>query len=266
MSTVRWLAEALAAGFPLRQGLKLLALSPLKLAADRVLFELKLPMELRLYAPLGYLPDVVRNVLHIFFYRDYEALSPFRPCEGWVVADVGAFVGIYTIRAAKLIEPSGRVIAVEPLPEHARLVARNATANSLANVRVVGACASDRWGEAELLVPLSPTNATLKPEYARAMGGARGKRRVRLFPLDVLLEAEGPLDLVKVDVEGSELDLLRGSVLLAPRYVHQLVVEVHTGVVPSSLLARELERRGYATVIYLPERAYGQAMVYAYLK
>ncbi len=266
MSTVRWLAEALAAGFPLRQGLKLFALSQLKLAAGRILFELKLPMDLRLYAPLGYLPDVVRNVLHIFFYRDYEALSPFRPCEGWVVADVGAFVGIYTIRAAKLVGPSGSVIAVEPLPEHARLVARNATVNSLANVRVVGACASDRWGEAELLVPPSPINATLKPEYARAMGGVRGRKRVRLFPLDALLDAEGPLDLVKVDVEGSELDLLRGSVLLTPHYVRRLAVEVHTDVVPSFLLARELERRGYATVIYLPEGAHGQAIVYAYLK
>ena len=263
---MRWLADAVAAGFPLRRGLALLALSPFRFVAGRALFRLELPMGLRVYAPLGYLPEVVRNALHVFFYRDYEALSQFKPREGWVVADVGAFVGVYAVRAAELVGPGGRVVAVEPLPEHARLVMMNAAANSLANVRVVGACASDRWGEAELLVPPSPINATLKPEYARAVGGARSRRRVRLLPLDALLEAEGPLDLVKVDVEGYELDLLRGSKLLAPRCARRIVVEVHTSVTPSALVARELERRGYATAVYLPEGAYEQAFVYAFHK
>lgn len=263
---MRWLADAVAAGFPLKRGLALLALSPFRFVAGRALFQLELPMKVRVYAPLGYLTEVVRNALHVFFYRDYEALSRFKPQEGWVVADVGAFVGIYTVRAAKLVGSGGRVIAVEPLPEHAELVALNAKANSLANVKIVEKCVSDRWGEAEMLVPTSPINATLKPEYARAMGGARSKRKVSLIPFDALLETVGPLDLVKIDVEGSELDLLRGSVHLNPRYASRLVVEVHTDVMPSSLLARELERRGYATVVYLPEEAYGQAIVYAYLK
>jgi len=263
---VRWLADAVAAGFPLRRGLALLALSPFRFVAGRALFQLELPMGLRIYAPLGYLPEVVRNALHVFFYRDYEALSLFKPREGWIVADVGAFVGIYAVRAAKLVGSGGRVVAVEPLPEHAELVAMNAAANSLANVKIVKACVSDRWGEAEMLVPPSPINATLKPEYARAMGGARSKRKVWLIPLDALLETVGPLDLVKIDVEGSELDLLRGSVHLNPRYASRLVIEVHTDVVPSSLLARELERRGYTTAVYLPEEAFGQAIVYAYLK
>lgn len=262
---MHWLADALAAGFPLRQGLALLALSTLRFAAGRALFKLELPMKLRLYAPLSYLPEVVRNVLHVFFYRDYEALSRFRPREGWIVADVGAFIGVYTVRAAKLVGPGGRVVAVEPLPDHVELAALNAAANSLANVRIVEACASDRWGEAELLVPPSPINATLKPEYAEAAEGVKARKRVRLVPLDALLEAEGPLDLLKVDVEGYELDLLRGSKLLAPRYARRLVVEAHTNVAPSALVARELERRGYATAVYLPEGAHEQAFVYAFV-
>ena len=262
---MRWLIDALAAGLPLRQGLVLLALSALRFAAGRALFKLKLPMGLSLYAPLGYLPEAVRNVLHIFFFGDYEALSQFKPREGWVVADVGAFIGVYAVRAAKLVGSSGRVVAVEPLPEHIEFVALNAAANSLANVRVVEACASDKWGEAELLVPPSPVDATLKPEYAEAVGGVKARRGVRLVPLDALLEEEGPLDLLKVDVEGYELDLLRGSKLLTPRYARRLVVEVHTSVVPSALVAQELERRGYATAVYLPEGAHEQAFVYAFV-
>ncbi len=57
--------------------------------------------------------------------------------------DVGARIGLHTVRLAKLTGPAGEVIAVEPDPDMARRAARNIALNGLANARVIPAAASD---------------------------------------------------------------------------------------------------------------------------
>ncbi|MGB9615210.1 MAG: FkbM family methyltransferase [Fervidobacterium sp.] len=45
-----------------------------------------------------------------------EKLAYYRPKKADVVIDVGAFVGLYSLKAAKAVKPEGSVVAVEPNP------------------------------------------------------------------------------------------------------------------------------------------------------
>ncbi len=58
--------------------------------------------------------------------------------------DVGANVGVHTVRLAKLVGREGEVIAVEPDPSIVRRTQHNVALNDLANVRIVNAAASER--------------------------------------------------------------------------------------------------------------------------
>jgi FkbM family methyltransferase len=73
--------------------------------------------------------------------------------------DVGAGIGLHTIRLAKLTGPAGEVIAIEPDPEMARRATRNIALNGLANARVIQAVASD--GSAAAVADLTGTTGSV---------------------------------------------------------------------------------------------------------
>ena len=138
-----------------------------------------------------------------------------------VVYDVGANVGFYTLLAAELVGLGGSVIAFEPLPRNLGYLRRHVQLNRLQHVRIMDAAVSDRQGE-----------AFFEPEQSPSMGhlAAQGSIRVRTVALDGLLAAEGvPLpDVIKIDVEGAELEVLKGAhnILSASNDI-SILIEVH---------------------------------------
>ncbi len=133
---------------------------------------------------------------------EHLALSALRRLvrPGDTVIDVGANVGVYTLRLAHLVGPSGRVFAVEPEPGNLALLRENVERNGHANVTVLPVAASDHDGEAEL--SLSPDN---QGDH-RVIPGAGGRASVpvRAARLDGLLADAGPVSLIKLDVQGAE--------------------------------------------------------------
>ncbi len=260
------LATAAKAGCLPGNPVMLAALSRAGKLAPHPLLRLCLKNGLTVYSTLGLLEAVLKNALHVFCYRDYEVVADFRPKAGWSVVDLGAFIGLYTLRCAKLAGAGGRVVAVEPLPENFKLLRLNVAENNLSNVRLLKGCAWVDWRKLVLFQPRSPVNATLRGDYAELMGGVVRRTYAQAFPLDSLLRSLGCIDLLKMDVEGAELELIGGSRGVEPRRVRRIVVEVHPPIVRPSEIAEELERRGYSTIIYLPERAPSQAFVFAFNK
>lgn len=230
----------------------------------KALVKLALPEGLVVRFPAGLLPEVLRNILHVYYYLDYEMLPTFAPRLGWRVVDAGAFIGLYTMRAAKLVGKEGFVVAVEPLYSSYSMLELNVRSNQLDNVKLLCAALSSQRGMADLLVPKSPINATLSPNYAKLYGGALEKVRVRSIPLDELLIVLKRVDLLKVDVEGLELEVIRGSKLLIPERASRVVIEIHIPFVKPREVANALEERGYNVVVHLPEDAPSQAFVYAF--
>jgi FkbM family methyltransferase len=172
-----------------------------------------------------------------------EALRRCLP-RGGVFVDVGAHVGYLTIIGARLVGPAGFAIAVEPVPANAQAIARNAALNGLANVRVVEAAGAAQAGEAELIT----VTDTLWTRLASVGGHPLESERslVRTVALDDLLEC-GKIpavpDLVKIDVEGAELDVVEGMRALLEHRRTTLVCELHGTNEPFAALMDELGMR-----------------------
>jgi len=139
---------------------------------------------------------------------------------GATVYDVGANVGLYTLLAARLVGAAGTVVAYEPAAAIADVLERNVRLNGFATIRVRRVAVGAAAGEAALVTREVETGATV----VEGEGGIR----VPVVCLDDELAAGLPApDVVKIDVEGGELDVLAGmaEILRACRPV--LLCEMH---------------------------------------
>lgn len=142
---------------------------------------------------------------------------------GATVVDVGANIGYNTVYAARRVGPAGRVVAVEPAPDNLAVLERNVAACRLSNVGIERSAAGRASGRCELYLrgDTSAVNS-LFPEscYSHVTG-------VIEVPLARLDDLVGDADLVKIDVEGAELDVLEGMPRLLSRPGLALIAEWH---------------------------------------
>ena len=148
----------------------------------------------------------------VYIWRDglepeLAALSAFlRP--GMCFVDIGANVGVYTMKAAQGVGAEGLVIAVEPFIESARQLAANARANGFENVRLRNCCVGRATGHSKLYLNDCKPNSfgLLRTGDARSLS-------VFCATLDDLChwEALERLDYLKIDAEGAEEMILEGG-------------------------------------------------------
>lgn len=179
---------------------------------------------------------------------------------GMHVADIGANIGFYTVKFARLVGPGGRVLSVEPDPGVADILEHNILVNKLANVDVVRAAAGDKLGTLRLGRAAASSWYT-GVHYKQAAEWIE----VPAYPLDLIVEERGlrPIHVVKIDVEGAETEVLQGMEELLREDRPVLLVELHDYEVslrehPTLAL---LEKEGYSVdylsnqhVIALPSK------------
>ena len=144
--------------------------------------------------------------------------------RGATIVDVGANIGFNTVYAARRVGPAGRVIAIEPAADNLSVLHENIAANALENVEVL-AVAAGRAHEVRTLFLRgghSAVNSLFEPSVYGAVTGATP---VRVAPLDDLVP--GAADLVKIDVEGAEIDVLLGMARLLQNASIQVIAEWH---------------------------------------
>ena len=146
---------------------------------------------------------------------------------GATVVDVGANIGYNTVYASRRVGAAGRVVAVEPAADNVRILRENVAANALDNV-VVHAVAAGRAPGVRNLFLRGDTSAVNSFFRESVYASVTGVESVRVVPVDDLVE--GDADLVKIDVEGAELDVLAGMARLLRNPRIQLIVEWHPGL------------------------------------
>jgi FkbM family methyltransferase len=126
---------------------------------------------------------------------------------GMTVLDVGANLGLYTVLLSRLVGPTGRVIAFEPDPHHVALLTKNCALNGCANVEAHNVALGSGSGRLAL-------RRRFFNSGANTLGNADRKQfptevAVDVVSLDEFLPMLRP-DLVKIDVQGWEVDVLSG--------------------------------------------------------
>jgi FkbM family methyltransferase len=152
--------------------------------------------------------------------------------RGQVVYDVGAFHGILTLHFARTAR---QVIAFEPNPVSRARLQDNLTLNALTNVRVVPLACGREAGMLELFFdPAFSGGASADAALKAQIAGSTRERRMQrasvpVLRLDDVVVREGlpAPDLVKIDVEGLELDVLEGMETLLAREQPRLYLEMH---------------------------------------
>jgi FkbM family methyltransferase len=131
---------------------------------------------------------------------------------GMTVVDAGAHGGFYSLLARRIVGSGGRVIAFEPSPRDRRRLALNLRLNRFLDVRVIPAALGESEGETDFYVVHGLETGFGGRRRPHVAGRIR-TIRVPLTTLDHSLERAGivAVDLVKIDVEGGELAVLRGA-------------------------------------------------------
>ncbi len=155
------------------------------------------------------------------------------------VFDIGADIGYYSLLLAKLVGPTGLVFSFEPIPKAKWYLDKNIEMNGLDNVRSFDFALFDEPGVACLEAPLTLSKINLSK---KKLSGKDIQVEMKVFDE---WKAKGELnrvDLVKLDVEGAELNVLRGMKATLQNQKPAILVEVHSqelksfGFSPSDLI------------------------------
>ncbi len=151
------------------------------------------------------------NVIELLLLRFARpALAPVLDAAlapGAVFADVGANLGLYTLWGARLVGAEGRVHAFEPVPKVRACLAHAVGLNGFGNVRIVAAGVGAEPGRTVLYQLPSASGVTSRYHESKQHGV-----EVDVTTLDAEFpHAAAPPVLVKVDVEGMEVEVLRGA-------------------------------------------------------
>lgn len=161
-------------------------------------------------------------------YQDavYDKLPDFVTQPGWVVMDVGANAGVFSVQQARR---GARVYSFEPNPDCFRRLRKAVAANGVDHLVTASNCAlGSRPGTAKLSVPQGVTTmGSIRPEWTP--GDGEDDVTVELETVDGAIRRSGigRVDLLKIDVEGLEIDVLGGAAESLAR-VDRVVIEYHS--------------------------------------
>lgn len=153
---------------------------------------------------------MLRRVLGCYELTKHEAFRKFlRP--GMTFIDVGCNKGDFALLGSHLVGPQGRVLAFEPHPENCQWARKSIAKNAYNNIDLFQLALSDVNGTAELHIGEKSGFHTLVPGQESR---DKGLIEVQTRRLDDFLEEirfTRPIGAVKIDVEGADMQVLRGA-------------------------------------------------------
>ncbi|MFT0171981.1 FkbM family methyltransferase [Paraburkholderia mimosarum] len=128
-----------------------------------------------------------------------------------VFVDVGAHLGLLSLAAARAMQGRGKIIAFEPFPETRKLMERSFWINGLSRMLELHEVAvSDHNGTSTLFLGEVSGHHSI---FALNEAGSEAapKIEVDLVTLDSVVPPDQRVTLIKIDVEGAELDVIKGA-------------------------------------------------------
>jgi FkbM family methyltransferase len=169
----------------------------------------------------------------------YDAIAQALPPRGGIIWDVGAHIGFHSLGFAALVGPTGRVVGFEPNPSNRERLTQNVERNAdlASRIEILPCCLSDQVGTCPFVLShdidsgassmsfLADTDPFVDPATS-----ARWDRLVvPVRTADALIQDGRPApDVMKIDVEGAELLVLRGAAETMKSRRPAVIVETHS--------------------------------------
>lgn len=195
--------------------------------------------------------DYIGHLIY-FGFRDVAMDNLFKLCNpGYNVIDVGTNIGWTLLNFGKLVAP-GKVIGFEPDPLNYENCRNNLMLNQLPNVKVLAVGLGDKESEVQLEVR-TPGNRGGNRVSATAHENAVPVMIKRLDSVSEVTSLD-TVHLIKLDVEGYELHVLRGAIELLQKHKPILFIEVDDHNL------RDQGNSALALIIFLEELGYSSVM------
>jgi len=147
--------------------------------------------------------------------------------EGMTFIDIGANIGQYTLLAASIVGNSGKVVSVEAVPDTYKIMEKNLLLNNINNVigHNVALSNSEGFTTFHLGHYGNCGASSLKP----TINTGAHEIKVKTKTLDNLLTDLNKIDIMKIDVEGAEVMVLRGGRRIIEKFRPLLILEFSDG-------------------------------------
>jgi len=208
--------------------------------------------------------DMMRSTYFLGRYFDHnmQLAIDAAAAPGDTFVDVGANIGMTVLHAASRVGPTGRVIAFEPQPACCERIRRSLTLNAITHVEIINAGLSDAPGRLTLKVLGGGTVMASFAPPADDSVRVREEIACDILVGDRALEGKVRNSLViKIDVEGFELQCLRGLAGTIERHRPVIFTEItpdflrRAGTSEDQLFEFMRERRYRALDIRMKRRA-----------
>src|SRR5579863_6820195 len=180
--------------------------------------------------------DLNEHITNHIFWRGYYSRNELLVLRQFirpemVVVDVGANKGEFSIFAAKRLT-QGKVIAFEPVKTNYDLLERNIAGNNFTNIQLV----KKGLGSTAEKMSIFKTVDGHWPEKHRGLYTLFGKKSeanyygdIDIISLDQYCKQENvqQIDIIKIDIEGSELERLRGAREILKKFMPVIIIEVN---------------------------------------
>ena len=189
------------------------------------------------------------QMVDIYHDRIYQQFFPILK-EGTLVIDIGANIGLVSMHLSHFFE---RVIALEPISSHFDALTRNLASNNITNVTPLKKAIYIKDDKLPMGGPEG--NRTMRSLHMAVWDNGQARETVEAITLETLFKEQKieHVDLLKIDVEGSETEILCSSSFknVAPK-IDTIIGETHkwSGRHPQQLLDA-LKSNGF-TVAFMP--------------
>jgi FkbM family methyltransferase len=154
-----------------------------------------------------------------------DAIIRSLPVSGTFI-DVGANIGYISVLASRRVGPGGRVLAIEPSPQVLPILRATIQRNESKNVSIVELACSHVPGNVTFF--MTDRSNLGRGSLSQQNAGCAQSVEVRRERLDAIVAAHqlDRIDVVKIDVEGAELQVLRGMHYILAKCHPIIVIEV----------------------------------------
>lgn len=191
--------------------------------------------------------STLKELENIFIHSLYERSHQFR--RGCIVVDAGARIGAFAAKISRAIGEEGRLIAIEPEPRNFSCLVKNIKANNLNNVLAIQKAL---WSRTQPLdIYLSGNAAAHSAYYDAFYSSTDNSIRVDADTLDSILDDMNisSVDFVKMDIEGSEIEALKGMQKILTSNVQLAIAAYHPvdGLFAHTVIVPQLKQLGFET-------------------